>query len=253
MSEFPDMGVVILAAGKGTRMKSQLPKVLHKVQSREMILHVIESVLPLVGNQVYVVVGHQAEQVKTVVSDQYTVEFALQEQLLGTGDAVKAALPFLPDHIKSVLILCGDVPLIRTKTLRSMIRQHEQDRLDITVMTVLLPDPTGYGRVIQDDQGRVSGIVEQADATEAQKSICQVNSGIYLINKDVLSGSLERIDSNNQQQEYYLTDIIGIVHRAGGKIGGVAIQDPREVMGVNTLEQLETANNLMAEMCNELP
>ncbi|MCG8567753.1 MAG: NTP transferase domain-containing protein [Desulfobacterales bacterium] len=240
--ELTGFGAVILAAGKGTRMKSDLAKVLHKVGDRSMVMRVLDSIASLVPDYLYVVVGHQAEQVKAeVAAHRSGVVFARQEALLGTGDAVKAALPKLARAVSHVLVLCGDIPLIRPQTLATLMEAHKTAENAVTVLGVELENPLGYGRLIQDRQGALLGIREQADATEEEKKIRQVNTGIYCFEKSFLEQGIKKLNPENNQAEYYLTDLIAIAVESGLKTGCITLDDPVQVMGVNTLEELEKA------------
>ena len=249
-----DLGVIILAAGKGTRMKSGLAKVLHPVGSRSMILHVVEQALKVTPENVYVVVGHQAEAVKEEISHWYEVGFAYQERLLGTGDAVKAAVPYLSLKIRDVLVLCGDVPLIRAKTLRELVARHKDSRSDITVLATEVDEPKGYGRIVLDDDGGLVCIREELDASLEEKRIQKINTGIYCFNRDFLVSALERLTPENSQKEYYLTDVIEIARQSKKKLSVVTVQDARQVVGVNTLEDLEKVAQMLPKLAeNELP
>ena len=240
--ELTGFGAVILAAGKGTRMKSDLAKVLHKVGGKAMVVRVIESIQPLIPHHTHVVVGHQADQVKAEVrAHAADTRFALQEELLGTGDAVKAALPGLDDDVTDVLVLCGDIPLIQTRTLEDLMVSHRENKAAVTVLAVTVDTPKGYGRIIQDDQGQVSAIREEADASEQEKLIQQVNSGIYCFHRRFLEEGIQKLHPENNQKEYYLTDLIGMAVESGLKTSCKTMDDPVQVMGVNTLEELEKA------------
>ncbi len=242
------LGIVILAAGKGTRMKSDLPKVLHTINNKSMLSCVLETASKIADNKIVVVVGHQAEKVKQKIGSRFKVAFAIQQNLLGTGDAVKAALPLLPDDVKTVLVLCGDVPLIRERTLADFVKKHDRMDNDLTVLAVKLDNPTGYGRIILDGNEGLVCIKEEADASETEKTISLINAGIYCISKAFLFTALDLIDSNNAQKEYYLTDIVGIAREKRARIGYVTGQNPKEIMGVNTLDELKTAQAIFSEM-----
>lgn len=248
MTQFKDLAVVILAAGKGTRMKSDLAKVLHKVAGKSMVLHVIECALRVVPEHVHVVVGHQADMVKSEISTFHNVCFSIQKQLLGTGDAVKSALPDLDASIKDVLVLCGDVPLIRAETLKNLIEGHRAAEAKVTVLATDVNDPTGYGRIVLDQDNKLSFIVEEADATELQKQINKVNTGIYCFDRETLTRAIELLKPDNKQSEYYLTDVIRIAKEKHQKVHVISMDDPRQVIGVNTLEELEHAGRLIQEI-----
>jgi bifunctional UDP-N-acetylglucosamine pyrophosphorylase/glucosamine-1-phosphate N-acetyltransferase/UDP-N-acetylglucosamine pyrophosphorylase len=239
MDKFLDsVVIVILAAGKGTRMRSPKAKVLHQVHDRPMILYVLQTALEIAGNDIVVVVGNQAGTVKQVVSDVADVGFAFQEEQNGTGHAVLCAIHELPDHCEQVVILSGDVPLIQASTIRDLIADHIQQKNDITVLGVCLENPFGYGRIVRDPSGGVEKIVEETDANDRDKAINIVNSGIYCVDKNFLTLSLSQITPNNRQKEIYLTDVVGVAHQLGRKIGLMICNDHQEVMGINTPQDL---------------
>lgn len=246
---YDDVGVVILAAGKGTRMKSDIAKVLHKVGTKCMVVHVVECARKIARDNVHVVVGHQADEVKRQINAFYTVTFAEQKQLLGTGDAVKAAIPGLKKEIKDVLVLCGDVPLIQENTLLRMVKNHKQIQAKISVLAVDLDDPTDYGRIIQDEHNNMVCIREESDANETEKRIKKINTGIYCFDKEFLITAIDLIKPDNSQAEYYLTDVIEIAQKRGEKIVAITMDDPGQVIGVNTLEDLEKAEHLVQQRC----
>ncbi len=248
-----DVGVVILAAGKGTRMKSNIAKVLHKVANKSMIVHVIECAKKITRDNVIAVVGHQAQTVKDEITKYFKVFFALQEQLLGTGDAVKAAIPLFEPDIKDILVLCGDVPLIQENTLQNLLEDHKKNQATISVLAVDVDDPNGYGRIVLDEHNNMVCIKEEADASEADKKIKTINTGIYCFDKELLISVIEQIKPDNNQGEYYLTDVIEIAQKRNEKIVIVTMNDPRQVIGVNTLEDLSHAEYLFNNLANELP
>lgn len=246
MKNFKHLAVIILAAGKGTRMKSDLAKVLHKVADKSMVIHVVEAAIPFTGiDNIHVVVGHQADRVKADIDKYHSPIYAYQADLLGTGDAVKTALPGLKPSIETVLVLCGDVPLIRSETLENLIEGHLKNKADITVLAAEVEDPTGYGRVIHDEKEQVLSIREEADTNEQERRIKRVNTGIYCFNRNLLELSIEKIQPENNQREYYLTDVIEIAQKMHRRIISVTMDNPDEVMGVNTLQELEKANTLI--------
>lgn len=240
------IAAVILAAGLGTRMKSDKAKVLHEALGKPLILYVAGTAAAVADNGMIVVVGHQAEKVEAVVSQAFDARYALQEEQLGTGHAVRSALPAVPAHAKHLLILCGDVPLTRKETLRRFIDDHIAEGRDISVLGVRLDDPTGYGRLIFDGTGEITAIVEEADADDEQKAIPDVNTGIYCIDRSIIEEALSAIDADNQQGEYYLTDIIRAGRRRGWKIGATVADDPDEFVGVNTLENLRYVEKILS-------
>ena len=248
-----NIAVVILAAGKGTRMKSDLAKVLHQVAGKSMLVHVIEAALAVTSDHIHVVVGHQADQVKETVLKNHQVFFALQKSLLGTGDAVRAVLPGLSDSIKHVLVLCGDVPLIKQKTLLDLVNSHLAAKADLTVLAVNVKDPSGYGRIIQSLDGALLAIREEADASPAEKEIDLVNSGIFCFERGFLESGIGLITNNNKQGEYYLTDLVHIAVQQRAIARVEVTSDAEQVMGVNTLEQLSRINKAFHKASNELP
>ena len=233
--------IVILAAGLGKRMKSDKAKVLHEVLGKPMILYVVEASEKVVGNNVVVVVGNQAEAVKQAVSQDHKVFFAFQDKQLGTGHAVSCAMPVVPDSAEHIIVLCGDVPLIRQETIWQFWEKYNAENRDVSVLAVNADNPTGYGRVIANADGNVSGIVEEKDASDEQRKIKLINTGIYCVRKNFLNNALRQLKPDNSQGEYYLTDIISIAHREDKSIGVMVAQDADEFIGVNTLEHLAAA------------
>jgi UDP-N-acetylglucosamine diphosphorylase/glucosamine-1-phosphate N-acetyltransferase len=247
MMEYNDVAVIILAAGKGTRMKTNMAKVLHKVAGKSMVVHVVECALKIARDNVHVVVGHQAEKVKDEVARYFKIDFAVQKQLRGTGDAVKAALPRLNSGIKNVLVLCGDVPLIQEDTLRNLVEGHNENKSKVTVLATDIEDPKGYGRIILDKDNNLICIREEADANENEKKIKKINAGIYCFDKQLLTWAINEIKPDNNQSEYYLTDVVEIAKRKNQKIVAVTMNDPGQVIGVNTLEDLDKAEHLIQQ------
>ena len=250
---YSDVGIIILAAGKGTRMKSDMPKVLHKVAGKSMIMHVIETAKKITPDNIHVVVGHKSDDVKKEISKYCKVNFAEQKQLIGTGDAVKSATPGMDDAIKNILVLCGDVPLIQEKIIKNLIDKHKENCAKVSVLAVDLDDPRGYGRIVLDDQNSMLCIREEADTNEDEKKIKTINTGIYCFEKESLVSALEEIKPDNNQAEYYLTDIVEIAQKKNEKIMVVKMNDYRQVIGVNTLADLKMVENLIHNMENQLP
>ncbi len=247
--EYKDVAVIILAAGKGTRMKSDLPKVLHKIDSKSLISYVTECAEKIVGERnIHIVVGHQAQKVKEEIDKQFGVVYAYQKNMFGTGDAVKVALKGLHDNTKTVLVLNGDVPFVKSKTLLSLISKHKENQNPITLLSVEIDDPTGYGRIIQNDKGDVISIKEQSDATFEEKKIKKINSGIYCFDREFLEYAIPRIKSNNVQKEYYLTDVIEIATAKNASTGLMLADNWQEIIGINTLTELESAQSLLKEI-----
>ncbi len=244
--------VIILAAGKGTRMKSATAKVLHCIREKPMIQYVTNTAVRLAGSDVIVVVGTQADQVKAVVSEVYPdVRFAFQKEQLGTGHAVLCAIPELCDNIEHVLILCGDVPFLKLSTLTKLIDAHIWQKNIITLVGSVIDNPRGYGRLIIDPQNRVSRIVEEADATADEKTIKLINTGIYCVHRRSLETMIRQVRPDNTQNEIYLTDIIEIASKQGAGIGMVKCEDSNEILGINTIHDLEKAESVL--MTHEKP
>lgn len=241
------LAVVILAAGMGTRMKSNLAKVLHKIEGIPMIQHVVGAASRAAGENIVVVVGHQSDDVRHAVNQRAAARFAHQDQQLGTGHAVMCALPAIPDQANDIVILCGDVPLIRSETITALVKDHRDAGRDATVLAVDVPDPTGYGRIVFNRRGQFTEIVEEADATKVQKSISIINSGIYCANRDFLVQMLPRLQADNVQKELYLTDIISIGYAAKKSIGVMMADDYLEISGINSAEELSIVEGLMTQ------
>ena len=245
VGENETLAVVILAAGLGTRMKSKKAKVLHALLGRPMISYVVDTARVVAGDNVVLVVGHQADEVRAIVSQQAEVRYAFQAEQLGTGHAAMVALSELPDNVNHVVVLCGDVPLLRRETLQRFVHDHCALKRTLSVLAVQLSNPTGYGRIVQDENGYVVGIVEEADATPAQKAIQLVNTGIYCIDRRFLSTALQEIRSDNAQGEYYLTDIVGVAHESRLPVGVTVGENADEFIGINSREQLEAVEDMM--------
>ena len=240
---------VILAAGMGTRMKSKMPKVLHKVCGKPLSKWVIDASEAAGADKVCAVVGHKAETVKEVLGD--VCEFALQAEQKGTGHAVMQAIDVIKNSKGEVVILNGDTPLITAETINKAIEYHKNNGNQATVITAILDDATGYGRIVRDNDGSVLKIVEQKDASKEEKKINEVNSGMYVFDAQSLVYALDKITPNNAQGEYYLTDTLEILLSAGTKIGGYAISDNDEIRGINDRVQLNEAEKIMQKRINE--
>ena len=243
---------VILAAGKGTRMRSSTPKVLVELCGVPMIEWVVKTVRKAGIHRVMVVVGHKKDEV-TEVLEGLGVDRVEQSQQLGTGDALKAACALLVDRSESVgipediMVIPGDSPLIRPDTLKTLRRVHHKTGSDATLVTAYLDDPRGYGRIVRDERDHVAGIVEELDATEEELEINEVNSGIYCFRSSPLLEALERLTPDNKKREYYLTQVIEILGGLGKSVTAFAVSDPNEVMGVNSQEDLEKVSKIAAE------
>ncbi len=243
-----NIAVIILAAGMGTRMKSREAKVLHMILGRPMIMYVVEAARKVVGNDIILVIGNQAEKVRKVVSETGELIFVLQEKQHGTGHAVLCAIPSLPDHIEEVIILCGDVPLLTSNTITSLLHNHIKAKRDISILAVKIDNPKGYGRIVLDNENQVIGIVEEADAIEEQKEIKIINTGIYCAKKEFLLDSLPKVKSNNAQGEIYLTDIIEIGYKEKKVVGLLVGSDCDEVAGVNNRQDLIKVETIMRKI-----
>ena len=233
-----NVAAIILAAGLGTRMKSDLAKVLHPILGKPMISYVLETACDVARNHVVVVVGHQADEVKRICSQFPGVGFALQAEQLGTGHAVQCAMPVLGDAVTDVFILCGDVPLLKAETVARLLLDHRKHRRVLSLLAVEVEQPKGYGRVIVDENRNLTRIVEEADANAHEKKVRLINSGIYCVNRRFLDEALKQVTPDNAQGEFYLTDIIGIGYAAGLKIGVMVGEDELEVCGVNSIDDL---------------
>ena len=238
-----DLLAVILAAGKGTRMKSALPKVLHSVGGKPMVQYVLDAAGAAGAKKSVVVIGFGADSVKEALGSQ--TEFVVQAEQLGTGHAVQQTAELLKDYTGTVMVLCGDTPLLQSDTLISLFAEHKQAGALATVLTARMPDPAGYGRVIRDGSGRVVKIVEHKDATEDELKVNEVNTGIYCFERRALFDALAGIDCSNQQGEYYLTDVIGILANKKEKVWAVAAGNYEETLGINSRLQLAGAEKIL--------
>lgn len=247
-----DIHIVILAAGKGTRMKSALPKVLHRAGDRPLIDYVLRTAASVSPKSTVIVIGHEADQVKDAMGKRLGLSFALQEPQLGTGHALLQAESLLQGASGTVVLLSGDVPLLRADTLASLVRRHEKRRAAATVLTAVVPVPEGYGRIVR-DAGQIAAIVEDKDASPAERDIREINSGIYAFDIAPLFGALREIGSSNAQGEYYLPDLVRIYRRRGLPVETVKVDDPREIRGVNSRKELaEVAAILRLQKADDL-
>ncbi len=237
------IAALILAAGKGTRMKSSLPKVLHCVGGVPMVEQVLRAVKGAGTERQIVVVGFGGNAVQAYLSGR--AEIVVQEEQLGTGHAVMQAEPFLAGMPGTLLVTCGDTPLVTEETFRQLIACHEQTKAAATVLTAVVPDPTGYGRIIRNECGQVVKIVEQKDGTPEELAVCEVNAGIYCFDMELLWQALHHVTNDNAQGEYYLTDVIGMFVRTGYGVSAFAAPDYKEILGVNSRQQLAEAENVL--------
>lgn len=243
-----DLLTVVLAAGKGTRMKSDTNKVLHKIAGKEMVNHVIDTA-DKISSEVVCIVGYQAEKVKKAITAD--VKFKLQSEQLGTGHAVMQAMDEIKDHNGDVLILYADIPLIKEKTLQNMKNFHDNQSANLTIITTLLKNPTGYGRIIKNEDSEIIKIVEEDDATSKEKKINEINSGIMCIDSNSLIDALDDLDNDNAQNEYYLTDVVNSIRNENGKILPYKIDDKEEITGVNDRVNLSKAEKIIRERINK--
>lgn len=244
------LSIIILAAGKGKRMNNpDIPKVMALLAEKPLLGHVLDSIEPLEPSFTVVVLGHHKEKVYeylTQFSEQKTLKISavVQEEQLGTGHAVAQAESTLQKVGGDILILSGDVPLISTRTIEHFIHEHKKNNATISVLSAHIPQPAGYGRIIRDSEKQFQRIVEHKDATEEEKSIHEINSGIYCVKADFLFTSLHKVSNSNAQGEYYLTDIVGILQQEGHNVYAVACEDYREILGINTSDELAAASEL---------
>jgi bifunctional UDP-N-acetylglucosamine pyrophosphorylase/glucosamine-1-phosphate N-acetyltransferase len=257
MTQYRPLAAVVLAAGEGTRMRSSTPKVLHPLCGRPMLLHLLDSLVALPLDRVVVVVGHGAERVTKTLQEQLAtempIEFVEQRVQRGTGDAASVGLTAFPDDVDGehdVVIIPGDLPLLRPETIAELARRHRSGDAAATLLTAVLDDPMGYGRVIRDEQGRIERIVEQPDATPEEREIREVNPSIYCFRRGLLAPALRRLSPENAQGEYYLTDAIAVLRQAGHRVDAIPAADPAETIGVNDRAQLATAERLLRERIN---
>jgi UDP-N-acetylglucosamine diphosphorylase/glucosamine-1-phosphate N-acetyltransferase len=239
-----DIAALILAAGKGKRMKSDLPKVLHPLNNRPMIHYVIDIAEEIGSKMTILIIGHQKELVMEATKDRKVV-YVTQEQQLGTGHAVLQTKPYFTDFKGSVLVLSGDVPLLRAETLKKLIEIHNRDNPLATLLTAEMDDPSGYGRIIRNDQGFVKQIVEDKDASKEIKKIKEINVGIYIFDSAALFETLPLLKNDNSQGEYYLPDVIKIYVERKEKIAAVLTADVEETHGINSMEQLVNAEKIL--------
>jgi bifunctional UDP-N-acetylglucosamine pyrophosphorylase/glucosamine-1-phosphate N-acetyltransferase len=241
------IATVILAAGKGTRMKSDLVKVLHPLLGLPMLSYTIDlSLIEIKSEKTIVVVGHQADRIKERFQDP-RIHFALQEKQLGTGHAVLQAVPFLQTFAGTVLILCGDVPLVKEETLRSFMQHFWKNESALSVLTTVVEDPFGYGRILRSPEGWLEKIVEEKDAREEERAIREINTGIFCVRASFLIEGLKEIGQENAQGEYYLTDLVEIAGKRSLRCSAHRAVDPVEVMGINTRVDLATANEVLKQ------
>jgi bifunctional UDP-N-acetylglucosamine pyrophosphorylase/glucosamine-1-phosphate N-acetyltransferase len=238
---------IILAAGVSKRMNTRLAKVLHEVCGRPMLAYVLNACREAGISKMYVIVGFSSDEVKAQFAGSDDTFWVKQEEQLGTGHAVLCCKEHLKDFNGNVLILCGDGPLIRSKTLKTLIKKHESGQSAATLGTALLDNPSGYGRIVRDEYGNIQGIIEDSDCTEEQLAIKETNPSHYLFNSKVLFEALENIQPDNVKKEYYLTDAVSGILRTGHKVEAITAVSPEEAVGINSREQLSAASKIMQQ------
>ena len=238
---------IILAAGKGTRMKSDTPKVLHTIFDKTLVGYVIDAVNNTgLADENFVIVGHQAERVEEYINKNYdNAKCVLQSPQLGTGHAVSMALPYLKDFDGEVIILCGDTPLITSETIKEFVEYHRKNKSDLTVMSAIFENPTNYGRIIRNQDSSLNSIVEEKDATPEQKAVKEINAGIYCINWAKIKPAFNELTSNNAQGEYYLTDIIKWGNEKNLSVNAYTLKNNEEIFGINSKTHLAEATKML--------
>ena len=239
---------IIMAAGKGTRMKSNKSKLVHEIYGKPLVKRVVELAEKIGSDEIVAVVGHLREQVQEVLGD--SVKYAYQDELLGTGHAVMQARKYLEGKKGKVVILYGDVPIIRPETLKNLISKSIKNKEYATLLTAKYENPMGYGRIIRDEGGNIKEIIEEKDADPLQKKIKEINSGIYCFDIEELLIALKKVKNDNAQGEYYLTDVIKIMNDEGLKTGAVIVEDNTEILGVNDRSQLELLTRVLRMRIN---
>ncbi|MBD9222997.1 bifunctional N-acetylglucosamine-1-phosphate uridyltransferase/glucosamine-1-phosphate acetyltransferase [bacterium] len=238
---------IILAAGKGTRMKSDTPKVLHTIFDKTLVGYVIDAVNNTgLADENFVIVGHQAERVEEYINKNYdNAKCVLQSPQLGTGHAVSMALPYLKDFDGEIIILCGDTPLITSETIKEFVEYHRDNKSDLTVMSAIFENPTNYGRIIRNQDSSLNSIVEEKDATPEQKAVKEINAGIYCINWAKIKPAFNELTSNNAQGEYYLTDIIKWGNEKNLSVNAYTLKNNEEIFGINSKTHLAEATKML--------
>lgn len=240
-----NLGAIVLAAGKGTRMKSDLAKVLHPICGKPMLTYPLNVAMAVGSERTVVIIGHQASLVRETFKDE-GLTFVEQREQLGTGHAVLQAQESFSGYDGTILILCGDVPLLRPSTVRTLFAYHISEKAVVTILTAIRDNSSGYGygRIVKGERGEVLRIVEERDATEEERKIKEINSGIYCVESKFLFAAVAEIGRKNSQKEYYLTDIIKIARRKGYPVRSFTVTDSDEVMGINTPDDLKQADRL---------
>jgi bifunctional UDP-N-acetylglucosamine pyrophosphorylase/glucosamine-1-phosphate N-acetyltransferase len=244
-----NLAAVILAAGQGTRMKSDLPKVLHQVAGKPLLGHVVQTARELEAARIIPVIGHAADRVRDALASE-NLTFVLQAEQLGTGHALQCAEAALDGFTGDLLLLCGDVPLLRSSTLQKLLAHHHVNSACITILTAQMINPTGYGRIIRGPSG-VERIVEEKDASSTERQVDEINTGIYLFRAPEVFGFLQQLDNSNAQGEYYLTDVVAVARQEGKRVEALMIENAEEAMGINDRLQLARAGTLLRQRINE--
>lgn len=244
-----NIACIILAAGKSTRMKSSIPKVLHQLCGRPVFAYVLDLVRDLRIARVTAVLGYKHELVQKIVDAK--INIVIQKKLLGTADAVKQALLKLKDFKGTILVLYADNPLLTKETIKNLLKHHVENKLDATLLTAEVEKPAGYGRILRDKYFSISGIIEEKDADDFQKEIKEINTGIMCFNKDRLVSALKRVSPDNRKREYYLTDVIGIIHKNGGLVDNIRVGDLNEALGINSRLDFAKVYKIMQQKINE--
>ncbi|ASB86641.1 bifunctional UDP-N-acetylglucosamine diphosphorylase/glucosamine-1-phosphate N-acetyltransferase GlmU [Bacillus sonorensis] len=240
---------VVLAAGQGTRMKSKLYKVLHPVCGKPMVEHVVDEALKLSLTKLVTIVGHGAEDVKKQLGKKS--EYALQAEQLGTAHAVKQAKSILADEKGTTIVICGDTPLLTAETMEAMLREHQEKGAKVTILTAVAEDPTGYGRIIRNENGDVAKIVEHKDATDEERLVKEINTGTYCFDNEALFRTIEQVSNDNVQGEYYLPDVIEILKNQGETVAAYQTDNFQETLGVNDRVALSQAERYMKRRINK--
>lgn len=243
-----DIMAIVLAAGKGTRMNSNNSKLVHKIYGKELVTRVVETAKKADVSEIIAVVGYLKEQVQAVLGNE--VKYAVQNEMLGTGHAVMQTIEYLKGKTGKVLVLNGDVPILRPETLKKLIEKSIENKEYATLLTAIYDNPSGYGRIIRDERGNIKSIIEDKDATDEQKEICEINAGIYCFDIQELLDALSKITPNNVKGEYYLTDVIKIMNDKGLKTGALIVEDNTEILGLNDKIQLEILTKILRMRIN---
>ena len=239
---------VVLAAGKGTRMKSDLPKVLCQANGRPLVEYVLDSLRGAGVEKIVVVVGYKADDVKQQLAHYNNLEFALQSEQLGTGHAVMMCRDNIVDHDGAIVVVAGDSPMLQSSSIKSLLVEYKASGSGCVLGSLIHEDPTGLGRIVRDEIGKFTGIVEEKDATEEQRKIDEVNMSTYVFDGQKLIGTLDRLNSDNKQNEYYITDVPAIMLTDGEDVQALAVLKPIEALSVNTVDHLAAVEKAMSEL-----